>query len=126
MSRPTPLGAVLFAILGSASVLVLGACGLLKEDKFIAYSVGDVGSRDIVVARSDSGDRRIVIAGPGDDFNPVWSPDHSRIAFLTNRDGNVELYTGLMGLMGGFGYGFISPALAPRRLEDQDKSWLPF
>jgi Tol biopolymer transport system component len=96
MSRPTPLGAVLFAILGSASVLVLGACGLLKEDKFIAYSVGDVGSRDIVVARSDSGDRRIVIAGPGDDFNPVWSPDHSRIAFLTNRDGNVELYTGLM------------------------------
>jgi Tol biopolymer transport system component len=96
MSRPIPLGAVLFAILGSASVLVLGACGLLKEDKFIAYSVGDVGSRDIVVARSDSGDRRIVIAGPGDDFNPVWSPDHSRIAFLTNRDGNVELYTGLM------------------------------
>jgi Tol biopolymer transport system component len=77
-------------------MLVLSACGLLTEDKLIVYSVGEVGSRDIVVARSDSGDRRIVIAGPSDDFSPVWSPDHSRIAFLTNRDGNVELYTGLM------------------------------
>jgi hypothetical protein len=45
---------------------------------------------------------------------PVWLPP----ALIASG--------GLMGLMGGFGYGFISPALAPRRLEDQDKSWLPF
>jgi Tol biopolymer transport system component len=96
MFRPIPLKSVCLAIIGSISVLALGACGLLTEDTFIAYSVGEVGARDIVVARSDGGDRRIVIAGPGDDFSPVWSPDHSRIAFLTNRDGNVELYIGLV------------------------------
>lgn len=33
---------------------------------------------------------------------------------------------GVMGLVGGFGYGFVSPAAAPKRLEDRDKSWLPF
>jgi hypothetical protein len=45
---------------------------------------------------------------------PVWLPP----ALIASG--------GLMGLLGGFGYGFISPAPAPRRLEDQDKSWLPF
>jgi hypothetical protein len=45
---------------------------------------------------------------------PVWLPP----ALIASG--------GLMGLLGGFGYGFISPALAPKRLEDQDKSWLPF
>ena len=33
---------------------------------------------------------------------------------------------GLMGLLGGFGYGFASPAPAPKRLEDRDETWLPF
>jgi len=73
-------------------VLVLGGCGLFDEDQLIAYTVGEEGSRDIVVARSHGGDRRVVIASVADDFSPVWSPDHGRIAFLTNRDGNVELY----------------------------------
>jgi Tol biopolymer transport system component len=96
MLRSTPLKRAFVAALASASLLALGACGLLTEDTFIAYSVGDEGARDIVVARADGSDRRIVVAGPGDDFGAVWSPDHSRIAFLTNRDGNVELYIGLV------------------------------
>jgi Tol biopolymer transport system component len=27
------------------------------------------------------------------DFSPAWSPDGSKIAFITNRDGNNEIYT---------------------------------
>jgi len=27
-----------------------------------------------------------------DDYSPVWSPDSGKIAFASNRDGNVEIY----------------------------------
>ena len=29
---------------------------------------------------------------PGDDYGPAWSHDGSKIAFSTNRDGNLEIY----------------------------------
>ena len=96
MTRFISLKVALLTTLASVSALALGACGLLDEETFIAYSVGDIGERDIVVARADGTDRRVIIAGPGDDFGTVWSPDHSRFAFLSDRDGNVELYIGLV------------------------------
>jgi TolB protein len=30
---------------------------------------------------------------PASDLNPAWSPDGSRIAFMSNREGNLEIYT---------------------------------
>ena len=83
--------AILAALLG-VSAVVLSACGILTEAQFIVYAVGDPGSRDIVVARADATDRRVIVASEFDEFAPIWSPDHTRIAFLTDRDGNVELY----------------------------------
>lgn len=75
-----------------ALLIALGGCGLLDEDLFIAYVVGEPGSRDIAVARSDGSDRDLVIDDPADDFAPVWSPSHDRIAYLSDREGNVEIY----------------------------------
>ncbi|HKP69180.1 MAG TPA: FG-GAP-like repeat-containing protein [Pyrinomonadaceae bacterium] len=31
--------------------------------------------------------------GQGSNFDPVWSPDGSKIAFVSDRDGNSEIYT---------------------------------
>ena len=75
---------------------VASACGLLSSTGFIAYTVGEPGSRDVVVSKPDGSDRRILTddetGQSADDFAPVWSPDRQRIAFLSNRDGNVEIY----------------------------------
>jgi Tol biopolymer transport system component len=30
---------------------------------------------------------------PADDTAPAWSPDGTRLAFQTNRDGNSEIYS---------------------------------
>ena len=68
------------------------ACGTLEETGFIAYDSGTEGKRDIGVIRPDGTSGRAVITHPSDDFSPVWSPDRKRMAFLSNRDGNVELY----------------------------------
>ena len=71
---------------------LVAACGVFAEDEFIVHAVGEEGARDIVVVRGDGEERRVIIADPADDFGPVWSPGRDRIAFLSTRDGNIEVY----------------------------------
>jgi TolB protein len=78
--------------LAAAFLMLVGACGLFEDPGFIVHSLGEVGSRDLVVMRGDGTDRRIVNSNPSDDFSPVWSPKRDRFAFLSNRDGNIEIY----------------------------------
>ena len=80
--------ATLLAVVAS----LLGACGLLSDPGFIAYTVGSEGTRNIGVVRADGTQPQVVVTHLADDFAPVWSPDRKRMAFLSNRDGNVELY----------------------------------
>jgi Tol biopolymer transport system component len=42
--------------------------------------------------RPDGSDPVRLTSSPGSDLAPVWSRDFTRIAFLSNRDGNYEVY----------------------------------
>lgn len=81
-------------------VLLLGmalpACNLFPQPDYITYTSGHPGARDIVVAHPEGTHAFILTDDPAglssDNFAPVWGPNRQRIAFLSNRDGNIEVY----------------------------------
>lgn len=76
----------------AALVPLAASCGVLDDPGFIVFSSGEPGARDIAIIRPNGDDLRVVIAGSKDEFSPVWDPGSQRIAFLTTRDGNAEVY----------------------------------
>jgi Tol biopolymer transport system component len=69
----------------------------------VAYSTSgpvavqdDIGPNDIYISpidRAEQGAVRNLTNHPAEDFHPRWSPDGSRIAFASNRDGDFDIYT---------------------------------
>jgi eukaryotic-like serine/threonine-protein kinase len=59
----------------------------------LAIGVGARGNRDIWVYDLKRGtESRLTIGNNGDNLNPVWSPDGSRIFFTSNRAGQLDIY----------------------------------
>jgi TolB protein len=50
------------------------------------------GDGDIYSMNADGTERRRLTDHPDEDFDPAWSPDGSRIASRSHRDGNEEVY----------------------------------
>jgi Tol biopolymer transport system component len=50
------------------------------------------GDNEIFVQNADGSNRINLTNNPADDWTPVWSPDGTRIAFVSDRDGNQEIY----------------------------------
>jgi Tol biopolymer transport system component len=48
--------------------------------------------RDVYVINADGTGLTKLTSHPGNDFDPAWSPDGTRIAFRSERDGNNEIY----------------------------------
>lgn len=48
--------------------------------------------QDIYVVNIDGSERNNLSRSPGSEGSPVWSSDGKRIAFVSSRDGNAEIY----------------------------------
>ena len=61
-------------------------------DGRVAYTEGAAGQRTIFTLETDSEPTSLTADSPFDDFNPAFSPDGRRIAFISNRDGRESSY----------------------------------
>ncbi len=69
---------------------------LSPDGQTVAYDVpaGDGGSpRDILLLATDGSREIRFVQGPANDTQPVWSPDGSRVLFLSDRTGTMALWS---------------------------------
>jgi Tol biopolymer transport system component len=69
---------------------------LSPDGRYIAYSltVSEKGNaRDIFILATEGSRETAVVENPADDFGPVWSPDGSRLLFLSDRTGTNSLWS---------------------------------
>jgi Tol biopolymer transport system component len=63
------------------------------DGKRVAYAKSWGGGAEVFVMDLATGDRANVSRTPGRNSAPTWSPDGTRIAFVSGRDGIQELWT---------------------------------
>ena len=79
-------------ILASVIALVLTPLMVAVDAQArIAFVSSRSGNAEIYVMDADGGNQRRLTNHPDRDFSPSWSPDGKRIAFVSNRDGHVNI-----------------------------------
>lgn len=85
----------------------------------IVFAGADAGAPlDLFTMRADGSDRRRIAATPSSDTQPAWSPDGGGIAFISDRDGQGQLW-----VMGVDGMG-ATPVVETAD-EAQNPAWSP-
>jgi Tol biopolymer transport system component len=93
---------------------------LSPDGNYVAYTTDEGGNLDIVVLPLTGGNRERVVDDPAEDAQPAWSPDGSRLAFVSARDrgGRLAVVPNMSALtpyvQGRFGDVFLVPALGGR------------
>ncbi len=91
-SGTTPVATVP-ALLNTAVPTATTLPSVLEARGSLAYVVRENGQDDIWGVNI-SGDRKPIriVASPADDRDPAWSPDGTKLAYASHKDGNWEIY----------------------------------
>jgi Tol biopolymer transport system component len=98
VARVNTSGRVTGTGIGRAEIIASSPLGVSDTatvfvQREILFSSTRAGTGDIYGFDRGAADQvQQITEGPGDDFSPEYSPDGSRIAFVSTRDGNFELY----------------------------------
>jgi serine/threonine-protein kinase len=66
---------------------------LSPDGRMVAFSVGRLGARDIVVMNVDGSNRQLVADGARDEWGPAWSTDGTRLAYMVLVEGsNIDVH----------------------------------
>ena len=90
---------VMFATILTLFVLSCGSIG--SSDQPIVYVSETNGSPDIYTVDPDSGEIEVVKRGPATETGPVWSPDGTQIAFISDEGGSRDINVFLVDGQGG-------------------------
>lgn len=105
MLRPLPDGTnqIMFVGINDGSARVLKSVpwnyttmSLSPDGRFVAYDspLGNATApEEIFVIASDGSRETRVVQGPGRNSSPLWTPDGSRLLFLSNRTGTTSLWS---------------------------------
>ena len=69
-----------------------GSAGKIKPMARIAFASTGDGDWEIYVMNADGTGQTRLTVNTADDFSPAWSPDGGKIAFVSGRDGNFDIY----------------------------------
>ena len=79
-------------VLAAFVAIVVAACGGDGNGGQAVYSSNEDGLPDVYLVDTDSGEVTRMTSSAGYDSEPVWSPDRTQIAFISDRTGETTLW----------------------------------